>query len=172
MARSEPVLSGAGAGRTVTYGGGSSAELKLAGEQSGGDWAVVEPAPVPFPGSRGEHAMNVVECTIPSDMTIEQWRRLRRGGVPTRGNPWSLLLAAARRVARHGEQPCDHLHDTASRYDQAAKRLELLLTCPVCKTEKVIHSLAYEPRFEPSGATIHPLRRREGKTLHALDRAA
>jgi quercetin dioxygenase-like cupin family protein len=26
----------------VTYGDGSSAELKLAGEQSGGDWAVVE----------------------------------------------------------------------------------------------------------------------------------
>ena len=42
MALSEPVLSGPGAGRTVTYGGGSSAELKLAGEQSGGDWAVVE----------------------------------------------------------------------------------------------------------------------------------
>jgi hypothetical protein len=52
------------------------------------------------------------------------------------------------------------------------KRFELLLTCPVCETEKVIHSLAYEPRFERSGATIHPLRRREGKTLHALDRAA
>ena len=42
MALSEPVLSGPGAGRTVTYGGGSSAELKLEGEQSGGDWAVVE----------------------------------------------------------------------------------------------------------------------------------
>ena len=42
MALSEPVLSGPGAGRTVTSGGGSSAELKLAGEQSGGDWAVVE----------------------------------------------------------------------------------------------------------------------------------
>jgi quercetin dioxygenase-like cupin family protein len=26
----------------VTHGGGSSAELKLAGDQSGGDWAVVE----------------------------------------------------------------------------------------------------------------------------------
>ena len=116
--------------------------------------------------------MNVVECTIPSDMTIGQWRRLRRGSVPTRGNPWSLLLAVARRVTRHGEQSCDHLHDTASRYDHAAKRLELLLTCPVCKTEKVIHSLAYEPTFEPSEATIHPLRRREGKTPHALDRAA
>jgi quercetin dioxygenase-like cupin family protein len=42
MALSEPVLSGPGAGRTVTHGGGTSAELKLAGEQSGGDWAVVE----------------------------------------------------------------------------------------------------------------------------------
>ena len=116
--------------------------------------------------------MNVVECTIPPNTTIAQWRQLRRDSVPTRGNPWSLLRAAARRVARHGDLPCDHLHDTASRYDHAAKRLELLLTCPVCKTEQVIHSLAYEPRFEPSGATIHPLRRREGKTLHALDRAA
>ena len=116
--------------------------------------------------------MNVVECTIPPDMTIEQWRRLRRSAAPAHRNLWSLLLAAARRVARHGEQQCDHLHDTASRYDHAAKRLELLLTCPVCKIEKVIHSLAYEPRFEPSGATIHPLRRPEGETLHALDRAA
>jgi quercetin dioxygenase-like cupin family protein len=26
----------------VTYGGGSSAELKLAGDQSGGDWAVID----------------------------------------------------------------------------------------------------------------------------------
>src|SRR4051794_41543241 len=42
MALSEAVLSGPGAGRTVTHGGGTSAELKLAGEQSGGDWAVVE----------------------------------------------------------------------------------------------------------------------------------
>src|SRR3954470_12185123 len=42
MALSEPVLSGPGAGRTVTHGAGTSAELKLAGEQSGGDWAVVE----------------------------------------------------------------------------------------------------------------------------------
>jgi quercetin dioxygenase-like cupin family protein len=42
MALSEPVLSGPGAGRTVTSGRGSSAELKLAGDQSGDDWAVVE----------------------------------------------------------------------------------------------------------------------------------
>jgi quercetin dioxygenase-like cupin family protein len=42
MPITEPVLSGPGAGRTVTSGHGSSAELKLAGERSGGDWAVVE----------------------------------------------------------------------------------------------------------------------------------
>ena len=37
MALSEPVLSAPGAGRTVTHGRGTSTELKLAGEQSGGD---------------------------------------------------------------------------------------------------------------------------------------
>ena len=42
MSLSEPVLSGPGAGRTVTYGAGSSAELKLEGVQSGEDYAVVE----------------------------------------------------------------------------------------------------------------------------------
>ena len=38
----EPVLTGPKGGRTVEYGGGSSAELKIAGEQSDGEWAVVE----------------------------------------------------------------------------------------------------------------------------------
>lgn len=42
MSVSDPVLTGPGAGRTVTSGHGSSAELKIAGEQSDGDWAVVE----------------------------------------------------------------------------------------------------------------------------------
>jgi quercetin dioxygenase-like cupin family protein len=42
MSLAEPVLTGPGAGRTVTHGAGSSAELKLVGEQSGSDWAVVE----------------------------------------------------------------------------------------------------------------------------------
>jgi quercetin dioxygenase-like cupin family protein len=42
MPLNEPVLTGPGAGRTVSYGSGSSAELKLAGEQVSGDWAVVE----------------------------------------------------------------------------------------------------------------------------------
>ena len=42
MSLTEPVLTGPGAGRTVTKSCGSSTELKLAGEQAGGDWAVVE----------------------------------------------------------------------------------------------------------------------------------
>jgi hypothetical protein len=42
MSLSDTVLTGPGGGRTVTAGHGSTAELKLAGEQSGGDWAVVE----------------------------------------------------------------------------------------------------------------------------------
>jgi quercetin dioxygenase-like cupin family protein len=41
MALSEPVLSGPGAGRTATRDL-STTELKLTGEQSGGDWAVIE----------------------------------------------------------------------------------------------------------------------------------
>jgi quercetin dioxygenase-like cupin family protein len=42
MSLNDPVLTGPQEGRTVTYGHGSSAELKIAGEASGGDWAVVE----------------------------------------------------------------------------------------------------------------------------------
>src|ERR671934_831799 len=42
MSLTNPVLTGPRAGRTVPRGHGSSTELKLAGEESGGDWAVVE----------------------------------------------------------------------------------------------------------------------------------
>jgi quercetin dioxygenase-like cupin family protein len=42
MSLSESILTGPGGGRTFMYGDGSSTELKIAGEQSGGDWAVVE----------------------------------------------------------------------------------------------------------------------------------
>jgi hypothetical protein len=42
MSLSDTILTGPGGGRTISSGDGSSAELKLAGEQSGGDWAVVE----------------------------------------------------------------------------------------------------------------------------------
>ena len=70
MALSEPVLSGPGAGRTVTYGSGSSAELKLAGEQSGGEWAVVDwrvragDEPAMHTHTREDETMYVLEGAI------------------------------------------------------------------------------------------------------------
>ena len=42
LTTSEPVLTGPDAGRSVTFGDGSTAELKIVGEQTDGDWAVVE----------------------------------------------------------------------------------------------------------------------------------
>jgi quercetin dioxygenase-like cupin family protein len=42
MSVSDPVLTGPEGGRTVEYGNGSTAELKIDGGGSGGDWAVVE----------------------------------------------------------------------------------------------------------------------------------
>src|SRR3954464_5956527 len=80
MALNEPVLSGPGAGRTVTYGGGSSAELKLAGEQAGGDWAVVDwrvragDEPAMHTHTREDETLYVLEGAITAyvgDQTIE-----------------------------------------------------------------------------------------------------
>src|SRR3954466_481440 len=78
MALSEPILSGPGAGRTVTYGAGSSAELKLVGEQSGGDWAVVElrvragDEPPMHTHTREDETLYVVEGAITAYVGDEQ----------------------------------------------------------------------------------------------------
>ena len=69
----------------------------------------------------------LVESTIPADMTIAEWRVARK----------------ERRV------PCDHLHDTTSRYDDDRKQLTFLLVCPVCHTERVVETLDYEPDYKP-----------------------
>ena len=80
MSLSEAVLSGPGAGRTVTHGAGTSAELKLAGEQSGGEWAVVEwrvrarDEPPIHTHTREDEALYVLEGAITAydgDETIE-----------------------------------------------------------------------------------------------------
>jgi hypothetical protein len=49
--------------------------------------------------------------------------------------------------------PCDHLHDTTTRYDHAQKLLTFLLVCPVCGTEKIVDAQHYEPRFQSSWAS-------------------
>jgi hypothetical protein len=71
-----------------------------------------------------------MESTIPAEMTIEQWRR---------------------RVPRQ-PVPCDHLHDTTTRYDPVEKQLTFLLVCPICRTEQVVETRQYEPRFQPLAA--------------------
>jgi hypothetical protein len=48
--------------------------------------------------------------------------------------------------------PCDHLHDATTRYDPVAKVLTFLLVCPFCRTEKVVETLHYEPRFQTPAA--------------------
>lgn len=88
----------------------------------------------PTCSSADDHVMSTVECSIPPCMTIEQWRRQRSG------------------------RACDEFHETTTRYDREAKRLDFFLVCPRCRTARLIESLDYEPRFEPIVATVRPLR--------------
>ena len=50
------------------------------------------------------------------------------------------------RCSRRIAAMCDHLHDTTSRYDTAAKVLTFLLVCRICNVERVVETLEYEPR--------------------------
>ena len=94
-------------------------------------------AALPFFSPGDARVMHVVECTIPTHMTIEEWRRQDR------------------------RTDCEHLQDTTTRYDHEAKRLDFFRFCPVCRTAELVESLEYEPRFEPTGATVHALRPRD-----------
>ncbi len=97
-----------------------------------------------------EQGVLVVECSIPEDMTIAEWRALR----PSMGRRRSRRRrartpGAARHLVAVPDATCDHLHDTTSRYDRAAKQLTFLLVCRACETERIVETMAYEPRFEP-----------------------
>jgi hypothetical protein len=117
-------------------------------------------------------SVDTVECTIPTGMTIEQWRRQRPSLRRPERRHKAQLLPSARRVVSLRPEPCDHIHESTSRYDHTRKLLTFLLVCPVCRTEKIVESQHYVPRFEPhpapqppdaGGATIHqlPVRRDE-----------
>ena len=116
------------------------------------------PGPLPFPPPGEDRAcgVEIVECTIPADMTITQWRRTRSAAA--KGRHASRALRAVLRLPPRREVRCDHTQDTTTRYDHAAKRLDFLMVCSICRTEKLIESMPYEPRYEPNGATVHPLR--------------
>jgi hypothetical protein len=103
-----------------------------------------------------------MERTIPTEMTIEDWRRLRS---ERRRSASSRRRGAARRVVPLRPDPCEHLHDTTTRYDHDSKQLSFLQVCHACGTEKMVETISYEPRFKPhpapqaadgsAGATIH-----------------
>jgi hypothetical protein len=100
-----------------------------------------------------QRAVEVVECSIPEDMTIAEWRRLRPRSEG--GRRWRRRSTRTPEAPRHlavvPDATCDHLHGTTSRYDRREKRLTFLLVCGVCETERVIETISYEPRFEPLG---------------------
>jgi hypothetical protein len=108
-----------------------------------------------------------MECTIPPEMTIAQWRRQRASGPGQKGPRLGRLLAAASRLVSLPAAPCDHMHDSTTRYDHDQKLLTFLLVCPVCCTEKVMETQHYEPRFEPSPAP-QPTNAAAGATIHQL----
>ena len=109
-----------------------------------------------------------MESTVPPDMTLAQWRRLRSSRPRTKRRS-----SADRSAAVLPATSCGHVHDSTTRYDHDEKVLTFLLVCPICGTEKVMETQHYEPRFEPRpgsqladasvGATPHrlPVRRRE-----------
>ncbi len=51
---------------------------------------------------------------------------------------------------------CDHLHDTTSRYDAAAKSLTFLRVCRTCGIEQVVETLEYEPKPVGTGRGAPP----------------
>ena len=54
---------------------------------------------------------------------------------------------------------CDHPHDTTTRYDASRKLLSVLLVGELCGTERLIHTVRYEPRFESDSRRHAPLTR-------------
>jgi hypothetical protein len=104
----------------------------------------------PDPDRGDDRDVLPLECTIPGDMTISEWREMlaaRRRRAPKQPG---TVAAAARRVVPLRPPSCDHLHATTTRYDHAERRLTFLLVCPVCGTEKVLETMHYEPRYEPT----------------------
>jgi quercetin dioxygenase-like cupin family protein len=109
MSLSNPVLTGPSEGRSVTYGSGSTAELKIDGEQSGGGWGVVDwhvragDEPPLHTHTREDETVYVVEGSITAylgDQTIEvaagSYAALPKGiphGLTVNGEEAHLLVA-------------------------------------------------------------------------------
>ena len=95
-----------------------------------------------------------LECSNPDGMIVEEGGRSRPSRGRTKRENADRGLAAARPNAGPRRAPCDHMHESTTRYDRHEKRLTFLLFCPTCGIEKVVETLHYQPRFEPHPAPL------------------
>jgi len=108
-----------------------------------------------------QRSVVTIEATIPPDMTIADWHKLRASRTPARRQRRSRRLTGRGKLVplrpATDEQPdsCYHLHDTTTRYDHKRRLLTFLTVCRTCGTEKVVETQRYEPRYLPS----QPMRR-------------
>jgi quercetin dioxygenase-like cupin family protein len=123
MALTDPVLAGPSAGRTVTYGGGSTAELKISGEQTDGAWGVVDwhvragDEPPVHLHTREDETIYVIEGSITAyvgDQTIEveagSYAALPKGvshGLTVKGDAAHLLVTVVPAGAEYFFVPRD-----------------------------------------------------------------
>jgi hypothetical protein len=100
------------------------------------------------------------------DMTAEHWRRRRSARPRPARRRSARLFAAARRLVPLRPVPCDHLHDTTTRYDSVEKLLSFLLPA---RLSRLRHGEARRdpaaPRFNPHPAPERPA---AGATVHHL----
>jgi quercetin dioxygenase-like cupin family protein len=132
MPVNNPVLTPPGAGRTVTYGAGSSAELKLAGEQSGEAWAVVEwhvragDEPPIHSHTREDETLYVLDGAITAfvgdqriDVEAGSYAALPKGiphGLTVRGEEAKLLITLAPAGAEYFFVPRDEQDADPARF--------------------------------------------------------
>jgi hypothetical protein len=96
------------------------------------------------------NAVQIIECTVPAEMTLDEWRRSRpRVDRRRLRRASNRTPEASRHLALVPDASCDHFHEPTSRYDHAEKRLTFVLVCHTCQTERVVETVPYEPHFEP-----------------------
>jgi quercetin dioxygenase-like cupin family protein len=111
MSLKDPVLTGPSAGRTVSYGSGTTTELKISGEQTDGAWGVVDwhvhagDEPPMHSHTREDETLYVVEGSITAylgDQTIQveagSYAALPKGvphGLTVNGDQAHLLITVA-----------------------------------------------------------------------------
>jgi hypothetical protein len=108
-----------------------------------------------------QRSVVTIESTIPPDMTIAEWRELLATRRPAKRRRRPLGLGRRAKVTElrpaTPEQPrsCEHLHETTTRYDHERKLLTFLAVCRTCRTETILETQPYEPRYKPA----QPVRR-------------